>query len=274
MPYRRGYLAILCLLVLTFAAFWPTYLSNLPAGKIAWHTHASSAVLWSIFAGFQAWSVHHGRMQLHRTVGLALFVLFPFFLVGGLHAIHAETVTLAAGGDAAEMLQIAQFGFFDTLANIGFAVMFYLGLKHRHKVHLHARYMLGTVMFVVAPIIWRLLQKWVPFFQNDTPETIHRFSYAMAAGQAGAILIALALYGQEPKHGRPWLIVAGFIAAQEILFETAGRLPGWAPIFATLSRVNVNLLLIVTALVALGIAYAGWVAGRRPMATSARTAVD
>lgn len=272
MPYRRGYLAILCLLVLTFAAFWPTYLSNLPAGKMAWHTHASSAVLWSMFAGFQAWSVHHGRIELHRLAGLALFVLFPFFLVGGLHAIHAETTTLAAGGDAAEMLQIAQFGFFDTLANLGFAVMFYLGLKHRHKVHLHARYMLGTVMFVVAPIIWRLLQRWVPFFQNDTPETIHRFSYAMAAGNAGAILIAYLLYRQAPQHGRPWLIVIGFIAAQQILFETAGRLPGWAPIFASLSRISLPLLLVATAIASLAIAYLGWVRGRRPSIGRAGTA--
>lgn len=273
MPYRRGYLAVIGLLVLTFAAFWPTYLSNLPAGKMAWHTHASSAVLWTIFAAFQAWSVHHRRLALHRTAGLALFVLFPFFLVGGMHAIHAETTTLAAGGDRAEMLQIAQFGFFDTLANIGYAAMFFLGLKHRHKVQLHARYMLGTVMFVVAPIIWRLLQKWIPFFQNDTPETIHRFSYAMAAGNAGAILIALLLYRHAPQHGRPWLIVIGFIAAQQILFETVGRMDWWAPIFAAVSRIDLGALLAATAAASLAIAWHGWVSGRRPAVGAASVAV-
>lgn len=265
MPYRNAYLYVLLLIALTFAAFWPTYISNLPAGKIAWHTHASSAVLWTMFAALQSWSIHHGRMQLHRTAGLALFILFPYFLVGGMHAVYAETVTLAAStvrDDSA--IQIAQFGFFDPLANIGFATMFYLGLKYRSKVHLHARYMLGTVMFVVAPIIWRLLQRNIEFFANNTPETTWRFSYAMAAGQAGAILIAYLFYRQAPQHGRPWLIVIGFIAAQELLFETVGRMEWWAPVFASISKANLGVLLVATAAASLAIAWHGWVAGRRP----------
>lgn len=273
MPYRNAYLYLVALLLLTFVAFWPSYISNLPAGKMAWHIHASSAVLWTIFAALQSWSVHHGQMQLHRTAGLVLFILFPYFLVGGMHAIYAETVTLAAGLQDPANLALAQFGFFDPLANIGYATMFYLGLKHRHKVHLHARYMLGTVMFVVAPIIWRLLQKHVGFFASDTPETAWRFSYAMAAGQAGAILIAYLFYRQAPQHGRPWLIVIGFIAAQELLFETLGRMSWWAPIFASVAKANLGLLLTATAMVSLAIAWHGWVAGRRPaIAKAAMTA--
>lgn len=269
MPYRRGYLTILLLLALIVVAFWPSYLSNLPKAKVAHHTHAASAVLWVMFAAFQAWSIHHGRMQLHRTAGTMLFALFPFFLVGGLHAIYAEATTLAGGVTDPDNLVIAQFGMFDPLANIGFAMMFYLGLKHRHKVHLHARYMLGTVMFVVAPVIWRLLQKWVPFFQNDTPETAWRFSYAMAAGQAGAVLIAYLLYRQAPKHGRPWLIVIGFIAVQELLFETVGRMDWWAPVFASVADANLALLLAGTAVASLAIAWKGWVDGARPSTPAA-----
>lgn len=272
MPYRKGYLYVLAVLALIFVAFWPSYFAKLPAGKSAWHTHAASAVLWTLFAAFQSWSVHHGRIQIHRTAGLALFVLFPFFLVGGLHAIYAEATTLAGGVTDPGNLVIAQFGVFDPLANIGFAVMFYLGLRYRHKVHLHARYMLGTVMFVIAPIIWRLLGKWVPFFNSDTPETAYRFSYAMAAGQAGAIAIALYLYWLAPKHGRPFLIVVGFIAAQAVLFETVGRMGSWAPIFARVADANLPLLLVGTAFVSLGIAWHGWVAGVRPSAPKAALA--
>ena len=120
--------------------------------------------------------------------------------------------------------------------------------------------MLGTVMFVVAPVFWRLLENYVPMFE----ESVMPFDVPFAIGNAAACVIAFALYRQAPKHGRPWLIVAVIIAAQTILFITAGRLPGWAPIFASISQIHLPLLLTLTGIVSLGIAWHGWVAGARP----------
>ncbi|HET7709370.1 MAG TPA: hypothetical protein VFK50_07550 [Sphingomicrobium sp.] len=265
MPYRRAYLYVLALLALTFVAFWPSYLSKLPQANLAHHFHAGSAVLWTMLAALQSWSIHHDRWALHRTAGLAAFALFPFFLVAGLWVIHVEAVTLAGGLADPDNLVIAQFGFFDPLANIGYAILFWGGLRYRYKVHLHARYMLGTVMFVVAPIIWRLLRGYVPgFAETDLP-----FDYPFALGNLGALAIALALYWQAPKHGRPWLLVAGIIAAQAVLFLTVGKLPPWAPIFASVGDVNLPFLLVMTMIVSLGIAWHGWVAGARPGAPRA-----
>jgi hypothetical protein len=181
--------------------------------------------------------------------------------------IHVEATTLATGlGSPAglsdpENLVIAQFGWFDPLANIGFALLFWGGLKYRHKVHLHARYMLGTLLFVISPVSFRLLAILIPFLRPD-----ENFSYAMAGGNLIALAIVLYLYWLAPKHGRPFLIAAGFIAAQEITYETLGRIPGWAPIFASVSYVNLPFLLTLTGIVSLGIAWHGWVAGARPAA--------
>jgi hypothetical protein len=262
MPFRNGWLYVLALLVLTFVAFWPSYLSDLPAAKMAHHFHAASAVLWTILAIIQTWTIHHDRYALHRKTGLAIFLLFPLFLVAGLWVIHVEAATLAGGLTDPENKVIAQFGWFDPLANIGFAILFWGGLKYRHKVHLHARCMLGTVMFVVAPVIWRLLRGYVPLFDPDTVP----FSYAFGLANAGAIAIALYLYRGAPQHGRPFLFVAGIIAAQEITFEALGRIPAWAPIFASVSYMNLPLLLTLTAIASLGIAWHGWIAGARPAA--------
>lgn len=260
MQYRKAYLFLLALLVLTFVAFWPSYLSVLPEAKLAHHFHAASAILWTLLAALQSWTIHHDRRALHRSAGLAVFGLFPLFLLAGAWVIHVETVTLAAGLTDPDNLNVAQFGFFDPLANIGFAILFWGGLRYRYKVQLHARYMLGTVMFVVAPVIWRLLRNYVPgFLQGQVP-----FDIPFAAGNAAACAIALALYWQAPKHGRPWLLVAGIIAAQAILFLTVGKWPAWAPIFASIAAVNLPFLLIVTAIVSAGIAWHGWVAGARP----------
>ena len=268
MPFRNAYLYVLGLLALTFVAFWPGYLSDLPNAKPAHHWHAASSVLWTLLAALQGWTIHHDRWALHRTAGLAIFLLFPFFLVAGLWVIHVETASLAASLGKPESQITAQFGFFDPLANIGFAILFWGGLRYRYKVHLHARYMLGTVMFVVAPVFWRLLENYVPMFGEDSLP----FDYPFAVGNAAACAIALALYWQAPRHGRPWLLVAGIIAAQAVLFLTAGKLPGWAPIFASVASVNLPFLLVLTAILSLGIAWHGWVAGARPRAPQAATA--
>lgn len=265
MPYRKAYLFVLALLALTFVAFWPSYLRVLPEAKLAHHFHAGGSVLWTLLAALQSWSIHHDRWALHRTAGLAVFGLFPLFLIAGVWVIHVETVTLAGGLTDPDNLALAQFGFFDPLANIGFAILFWGGLRYRYKVQLHARYMLGTVVFVVAPVIWRLLRNYTPGFLEGQVS----FDVPFAVGNAAACAIALALYWQAPKHGRPWLLVAGIIAAQAILFLTVGKWPAWAPIFASLAAVNLPFLLIVTAIVGVGIAWHGWVAGTRPTAPRA-----
>ena len=264
MPYRKAWMWVLALLALTFVAFWPGYFSKLPVKKLAHHYHAASAVLWMVLAIAQSWTIHHDRIALHRKVGLAFFILFPFFLVAGMWVIHVEAATLAGDFASLEGRQIAQFGFFDPLANIAFAFLFYEGLKYRYKVHLHARYMLATVLFVMAPIGFRLLPLVMPFLRGD-----ENFSYAMAGGNLIALAVALYLYRQAPKHGRPYLIAAGFIAAQEITFETLGRIPVWAPMFASVSTVNLPFLLTLTGIVSLGIAWHGWIAGARPGAPRA-----
>ena len=279
MPYRKAWIFVLALLVLTFVAFWPGYFTRLSTHSAAHHWHAAGAVLWMVLAIVQSWTIHNDRLALHRKTGLAVFALFPLFLIGGMWVIHVEATTLAGAlGSPSAMAdpdtsQIAQFGFFDPFANIGFAVLFWGGLRYRHKVQLHARYMLATLLFVIAPIGFRLLSRYVPAFSSDTPETAWRFAFAMGGGNLIAFAIALYLYSLAPKHGWPFVLAAGFIAAQEITYETLGRLPEWGPMFASFSAVNLPFLLLVTGIVSLGIAWHGWVAGARPAAPRAAATV-
>jgi hypothetical protein len=264
MPFRKAWLWVLVLFALTFVAFWPGYFSKLPEKKVAHHYHAASSVLWMILAIAQSWTAHHNQLALHRKIGPSIFVLFPFFLVAGMWVMHVEAGTVAGDFNSLEGKVLAQFGFFDPLANIAFAFLFWAGLKHRYKVHLHARYMLATLLFVVAPIAFRLLPMLIPFLEPE-----ENFSYAMAGGNLIALAVALYLYRQAPRHGRPFLIAAGFIVAQQVTFETLGRIPSWAPIFASLSDVSLPFLLILTGIASVGIAWHGWVAGARPRAPKA-----
>ena len=101
MPYRKAWIYVLVLLVLTFVAFWPGYFSKLTDKKLAHHYHAVSAVLWMILAIVQSWTVHNNRLAMHRKFALSIFLLFPFFLVAGMWVIHVEATTLE--GDFASL---------------------------------------------------------------------------------------------------------------------------------------------------------------------------
>ena len=258
MPYRKAWLWVLVLFVLTFVAFWPGYFSKLPDKKVAHHYHAASSVLWMVLAIAQSWTPHHSQLALHRKIGLAIFLLFPFFMVAGMWVIHVEAGTVASDPTNLEGKQLAQFGFFDPLANIAFALMFWAGLKYRYKVQLHARYVLATLLFVISPIGFRILPMLIPFLRSD-----EHFSFAMAGGNLIALAVTLYLFYQAPKHGRPFLIAAGFIVAQQITFETVGRVPEWGPVFGSFSQLNLPLLLTLTGVASVGIAWHGWVAGAR-----------
>lgn len=267
MPYRRAWLWVLLLFALTFVAFWPGYFSKLPDKKVAHHYHAASSVLWMVLAIAQSWTAHNKQLALHRRIGLAIFLLFPFFLIAGIWVIHVEAGTVASDFASLEGQQLAQFGFFDPLANAGFALMFWAGLKYRYKVQLHARYMLATLLFVISPIVFRLLPMAIPFLRPD-----ENFSYAMAGGNFVALAVTLYLFYQAPKHGRPFLIAAGFIVAQQITFETVGRIPAWGPVFGSVSQWSLPLLLTLTGIASVGIAWHGWIAGARPRTPKAMLA--
>ena len=265
MPMHKAHSWVLGMLAITLVAFWPGYFSKLGGAKYHIHVHAIGAVLWTMLVAAQSWSIAAGQRGLHRTAGLASFVLFPLFLVGGMLSYQAEAVPLVATPGSPDNIYIGPFGFFDGLANIGFAVLVHGGLKYRRNVQLHARYMVATLLFLVCPLLFRVLPRIFPILASDTTETAEQFAYAMAAGNFGALLIALWLWRQAPKWGRPFVIAAGFIIAQQVLFSTVGTWVAWIDLFARIVSINTPLLVLGTIAASVAILWHGWSAGNRPV---------
>lgn len=272
MPMRKAHFWVLGMLGLTLLAFWPGYFAKLGQARYHLHVHAAGAVLWTMLVALQSWSIAAGQRALHRSAGLASFAVFPLFLIGGMLAYQAEAVPLIATPDSPDNLFIGPFGFFDALANIGFAVLVHGGLKYRRNVQLHARYMVATLLFLVSPLLFRVLPRILPVLDSDTPETATRFAYAMAAGNLGALLLAVWLWRQAPKWGRPFAITSGFIVAQQVLFSTVGTTAAWTDLFARIVEVDTGLLVIVTLAASAVILWHGWVTGNSPVRQAAAPA--
>jgi hypothetical protein len=271
MPYRRAHYWLLSLFPLAGLAFWPAYVADLPGAPWAFHAHGATATLWLGLLIFQSWSIHRRRNALHRSAGLASLALFPLFAAGGLLVIQTMAAKFAARSDPFYALFGARLGLLDSLATLGMAWLFFMALKSRRKVHPHARYMLGTAFFLIAPVLSRLLPILPPLAMSG-PADFHRFGYGLHLANGLAIAIALHLWRRAPAHGRPWLIVAGLVAAQSLLFEFAGRTAAWQALFVAVAAVPAPL--VAGAGFALGAAAAwfGWhgAAGRRPGAGGAK----
>jgi hypothetical protein len=259
MPYRHAHWYLLSLFPLAGLAFWPNYLSIFAASPVAFHVHGITASLWIALVAAQSWSIHHGRNALHRTIGIASFALFPFFVTGGLLVIHSIAGKFGARIDPFNAMYGARLGSMDALSTLAMVYMFAMALKWRRKVHVHARFMLAPVLFLLSPILGRL----PPVLPFGEP-SLERFGIIVPLTNLIAIAVAATLYLKAPKHGRAWLIAAGIIAVQTLFFETIGRSNAWETVFTAIGRVPASAVAGLGLAASAAAIWAGWTAGQSP----------
>jgi hypothetical protein len=268
MPYRHAHYYILLLFPLTALAFWPNYFAQFRASPYAFHIHGFTASLWIGLLALQSWSIHARRNALHRSAGLTSFALFPFFVAGGLLVLQTMAGKFATQSSPFYAIFGARLGAVDALSSLALPWLFYMALKQRRKVHLHARWMLASVFFLIPPIVSRLMPI-LPPLAITGPDTFYRFAYGVHVAFGLTVLLALALAARAPKHGRPWLVTAGLVAAQAVLFQTVGQMAAWERVYSTLAGVPVPLLVSIAFAVSIAAICAGWLAGMAPQRRTA-----
>jgi len=259
MPYRHAHWWLLLLFPLTGLAFWPAYFGDFRAAPYAFHVHGLTASLWIALLAVQSWSIHRRRNDLHRAIGYGSFALFPFFLVGGLLVLQTMAIKVATQASPFYDLYGARLGTVDAVSVLALPAMYYAALARRRKVHEHARWLLGTVFFLIAPILSRLLPA-LPPLAITGPADFHRFAWSVHIANAAALILALALAIGSRKHGRPWLVVAALIVLQGIGFEFLGRSAAWQSAFTALGSLPTPLLAGIGFATAVAATWAGWIA--------------
>jgi hypothetical protein len=258
MPYRHAHYWLLSLFPLTLLAFWPNYFSRLSDAPPGLHFHGITASLWIALLATQSWTIQRRRNSLHKALGYSSFLLFPLFLTGGLLVLQSMSQTTAAGLSPFYDLFGARLATFDFISSLGIGYFFFMALKHRRNVQLHARYMIGTIFFLLGPIIARALPVGI-----TGPETFGRFPLAFHLANLITLVFILALYRSSGRCGRPLIIAGGLVVLQSLAFETLGITAAWRSFFfvfgATPSPVLVSLGLTAAA----AIIWLGWIAGHR-----------
>jgi hypothetical protein len=207
-------------------AFWPTYFSRL-ADQPTYHPHLHGLAMtaWCVLVVAQAVLIRSGRRALHARLGLTSYALVPLMVAATLHFIHFRVRGVA---------DLGPFGlyFLSLIVNalVAFVALWGLGLYHRARPAVHARYMLATVFPLFTPVTDRLFGPYVPSVVSLVPR-IDGAPVLPAAGflLADGLLVGLCLWDWRVNRRTDVFPVAlAIVVAYHVSVLTFYRLPAWA----------------------------------------------
>lgn len=270
MPYRNLPYVVGALILLALAAFWPGYVSQLGTSSWLAHLHGITATLWMLAVAFQAWAINGKRRDLHRAGGFATLAMFPLYMAGA----GAVTYSMAVGtatGNAFYQLWGSKLGIVDALSAVAILWLVHIALAERRNLALHANAMVATLLFVLMPILSRLFNHHVPGLKIDGPADFPKFGMSLQLAQLAGFLAALWLARRAGRNGRLFLIVAGMIAVQSLLFETFATTSMWIGFHRSIAALSPFPVLALHALLGALVVWHGWQAGAGPRRATART---
>lgn len=200
-------------------AFWPRYLGRpLSATDAYTHVHAAAMAAWYGMLVAQPLLVRSGRRNLHQTVGRASYVLVPVVVASSILLAHQRFSTM----DEQTFGQEAPFLFLP-LSQAGLlAVAYGLAIRYRRVPSLHARFMIGSTLTFVDPVLGRLLFQFLP----PLPHQLHY--QAVTFGLCDLILIVLAR--RDWHHARAWWafpVLLGLFVPVHAFWFAGWQSPAW-----------------------------------------------
>ncbi len=273
MPYPRARFWVAIVIAITLIGFWPTYFSVLGQGPWQFHAHGVAAGLWIVMVAAQGWTAQHRWFGVHGAIGKASLVLFPF-LIGGLAAIIDLTgKSYVAGGDPVRTLLGGSFLIGLVIAVAAYLVLFHNALRHRRRTWLHAGYMLATPLILWESPFSRVLNMVVPALQIAGPQDFGRILPAILLADLSAFVFCLLVRWRVGARAQPFLIAAGFIAAQMFAMAFMGNLPPVLMVLTTIGRMPSAAVVGIGFFAGALASWSGWRAGGRKM-QSARKVVQ
>ena len=196
------------LFLIALVAFWPTYLSLSPfASSIYTHIHAVTATLWMVMLISQPFLIRRGRYTLHRSIGRISYVLVPILLVNMVLLANYRIRTVRVEDYPLQTYVL----YLQVSLGLLFAISYCLAIFFRHRMELHARFMLCTGLTLIDPVFARLL-----FLAHPASVTYHHW---ITFAFTDLLFIAVIWLERKSPSGRWVLPVMLFVFI-------AGQLPG------------------------------------------------
>jgi hypothetical protein len=262
MPYRYAPFFVGFVLLVIMTGFWASYFGASDPIPLAFHVHAISSMTWLVLLIAQQVVIQRRANELHRWLGRASFVLFPFLIFGFVMIINLTAGHFAAGDGPVTMALGPSFGIGMGIAIIGYLTLFYLALKHRRNVKLHAGYMLATPLILFESPFSRVMGDYLPWMNVIGSEFPQAILDTIAISDAMVGVFALVLWARNRKHGAPWLIAAGFVLLQGVVMWFAPFVPAITAGFAAYAAIPPAITLALGIAAGSAAAWLGWEAGK------------
>jgi hypothetical protein len=260
MPYRHAHWYILGLFPLIGLAFYPNYFAQFRSASWEFHAHGATATAWLLLLAAQSYTIQSGNRAAHRAIGPAVLALFPLFLSGGAGIFFGMADRFAAGSPFHAMYA-PNLTWFD-VGGVGLVSYFvYEGLKNRQNVGLHSSYMLATTIALLPPIFGRLMA--IPLGVRG-PADFDRLGTGFHVANLVVAGIAFLIARRAGRNGRPWVIAGVATLGMSVLFEVPGETAAWERIYASLAPLPSAPFIVLAGACGIGVAIAGWIAGRKP----------
>ena len=201
----------LVLLTLTAMAFAPKYFGPLLTGSYVppsrfMHSHAVTALLWTLIFIAQPWLIANGRRSLHRTVGYYALAVAVANIVSG---VAVQLDTLPTSEDDYSNIVGGGFRLFHSVP--AFTIFLFAAIAMRSRTDWHLRFMYQTAIAAVATILGRIL-----VFYGNLSEDIAGPLIPLGNLAFVLLLPAYDYLKYRKVHTASWIGVGAFFVFQAI----------------------------------------------------------
>jgi uncharacterized membrane protein len=262
MPYRYAHYFVLAIIPASVLAFWDSFFSRIAEASAAVHLHSWSATVWVLLLAAQSWAIHNKRRGLHAALGRVSLAVFPIFLASFLLVIRSEAQSVIAGNPFRTVFAPG-IAVLTLVAFAAIAYLCYAALRNRHNVQLHARYMIAIPFMFTESVLGRVFNAYLPGLIVNSLEDIRNIYWSIHLSQALAIALAMFLYFQKPKFGKPYLIISVALVLQSLGLELFDDIGWWRALYLEYAAVPFAAPLTLGLIIGLLIVWRGWEDGKR-----------
>jgi uncharacterized membrane protein len=190
----------LIIILIGFQNYWFDFFSR----PFHQHVHALSAITWMIILVLQPWIYNHKSIKLHRKIGMIGILLAGIVATSAL-LIVKNNLSISAG----PLYPIRySLSLIDLFLIAGFILSVVMAILKSKNIHVHARWMITTVFWILTPGMNRFFMKTLSIVNFGLPYTLPRVYTTMflLSGVFIAILIVFD-YIREKKLYFAYLLV-------------------------------------------------------------------
>jgi len=172
-PFPKLHLWLILPFVITLIGF-QGYWAGFNKSPFHWHLHGLSATLWYICLIIQPWLYHNRPIQIHRKVGMLSLLIAGFVITSALNMI---VISLPNMSEFSPLYPVRySLALVDLISITGFTLSVALAVVYARNTQVHARWMISTVFWVLAPGTVRF--SFIPLGAIFQPKEFSDFPFA------------------------------------------------------------------------------------------------